>query len=585
MKKLTIIPLLALVIASCGGGNNQTQPQSSDTNTDAAASTASQTSAPSTAKITEDLLKEIWNQLDFHRKADVSLSYSGNSIYYEDFFHLNMCEGEMHVCRIDDSSFKVYFTYLQYSANGDDDSLNDFYVRELTFKDGKLTEDDPQPEFKGYTHGNFFSGDTLQLSNAKSAKRFAWDGKKMVNIMTYDIMAQIAYSGKTMMTTSDLHGKGGEDNNTYKLADYAYFQNKDYDEFFLYCFPNKGDVYNVFFRTYDYQGETIVLDHNKYYYYTYLNGKLQETNNFMPQPGINDFYSNADQFPKEAHDILSAAIAQRDYKYNYQDKTLTISFCPWKEDSRGRVSLPYGIERMLCKQTKDNELYIFPEIKYNWNGTQFVRAPNSKPVEEDVDLLSPFENENGDYGDEDDNNVDQEKLNNFIAALPDHYTDSVYTFHSDGYANPDADFQSADIEYFFPYKSGGYLWFSRHCEGSAGAYFELYGTSVYKNGENKTIKDALPIPDIDDLLIDDQCEKNPELYEGLKKLYNANPADLLRYTYDEYKKVLEVYIYPEDEYDPSWNSDYFDLYNTEFMSFDPYTAKYTWNGERFIKKK
>jgi hypothetical protein len=224
-----------------------------------------------------------------------------------------------------------------------------------------------------------------------------------------------------------------------------------------------------------------------------------------------------------------------------------------------------------CEQWGECDLDLMVQAIYKWDGEKFVRTDIEEP--------------SADNNNEDDNNVDQEKLNKFIAALPDHYTDSVYTFHSDGYANPDADFQSADIEYFFPYKSGGYLWFSRHCEGSAGAYFELYGTSVYKNGENKTIKDALPIPDIDDLLIDDQCEKNPELYEGLKKLYNANPADLLRYTYDEYKKVLEVYIYPEDEYDPSWNSDYFDLYNTEFMSFDPYTAKYTWNGERFIKKK
>ena len=119
--------------------------------------------------------------------------------------------------------------------------------------------------------------------------------------------------------------------------------------------------------------------------YTYSGGKLTKAS-LLPRPGINDYYSNAKDFPKEAAEIIESAI-DNSLTYNYLEGDskdyLTVRFDAMMCDEMGWY-LPKTINGLRKKSSSP-----FPEITYVWDGEKFIRDSDSKPVKEDINLLRP----------------------------------------------------------------------------------------------------------------------------------------------------------------------------------------------------
>jgi hypothetical protein len=102
------------------------------------------------------------------------------------------------------------------------------------------------------------------------------------------------------------------------------------EEGYLDCFPIKTGGYFVMYSTMscgDYE-------HWAYYPYVYKDGVLDKADSMLPTPGIKDYYSNSDQFPKEAAKVLSMSMANPEYSFNNEDGniTLTVGFPAWELD-------------------------------------------------------------------------------------------------------------------------------------------------------------------------------------------------------------------------------------------------------------
>ena len=156
------------------------------------------------------------------------------------------------------------------------------------------------------------------------------------------------------------------------------WQHDPYDEDLeaqLDCFPLNDGSYFVMFAVI----ETGDYEHYLYDYYVYKDKTLTPTDKYMPTPGINDYYSNADKFPKKVVDALKEEIQFYSYTYVQENDKLIVTFNPWACDETG-CSLP---EDLQCFESEDSYCQ-FPTIEYTWKNGQFVRDPESKPREEDL---------------------------------------------------------------------------------------------------------------------------------------------------------------------------------------------------------
>jgi len=235
MKKITIIPLLALVIASCGGGNNQTQSGAPSADT---ATTATTTEQPQASPDKERIAYNILNTI-----AEIKVD------------------------------------------NFDKDAFNEIY----------------------------------------------WNGENDY----YEHLELI-------------------------FDEYAYF----FD-----CFPLKNGGYYVLF-----QNQT----------FTYKDGKLVKGPNFLPKPSIDDFFADADKFPKDARDAIQKKVETASSAYYELDTEQLLMYVRIRSyDKEGNVSFPKALEKLIALDTYDDVPYDmrYPNVRYIWNGEQFVRDPENKPLE------------------------------------------------------------------------------------------------------------------------------------------------------------------------------------------------------------
>ena len=146
----------------------------------------------------------------------------------------------------------------------------------------------------------------------------------------------------------------------------------------LHCYPYKSGGYYVaviWDVVCDCPGEY------RYEYFTYKDGNVTKAKSLFPKPTINDFYSNADKFPKDVFNILKQRISENTYYYFYYDgNNLTASFDGFEWD--GGYEVPKQFKKYY--ETKEAS---FANITYIWDGEKFVRDPQTAPYEEDLALF------------------------------------------------------------------------------------------------------------------------------------------------------------------------------------------------------
>ena len=162
-------------------------------------------------------------------------------------------------------------------------------------------------------------------------------------------------------------------NEIYWNGENDYYEHLEliFDEYayFFDCFPLKNGGYYVLF-----QNET----------FTYKDGKLVKGPNFLPKPSIDDFFADADKFPKDAHDAIQKKVETASSAYYDKDAEQLLVYVGIRNhDKEGNVSFPKALEKLIALDTDDNVPYDmkYPNVRYIWNGEQFVRDPENKPLE------------------------------------------------------------------------------------------------------------------------------------------------------------------------------------------------------------
>lgn len=278
----------------------------------------------------------------------------------------------------------------------------------------------------------------------------------------------------------------------------------------------------------------------------YKDGELESAYNILPRPDARFFYSNYLQFPVTELQLLQRAMG---CIYSIKDDKLCVTLDPYydlKDD------YPETMKKFLEQDS--------PTITFKWKDGEFVPDPENQAVE--LDLYACFGIES-----------DEVRKKKILAALPKHYTDSVYEFSTER-VDVDADFHSGYSDYYFPYKNkeGEYFVLSVFSQSSAGASSCDFSCFNYKDGKTEDLENFLPVPDVNDFVNKDQCEDDPDLCNELKQTYKeySKPYSCDYFSYD---KSLRYFLFFEDE---ELDVKFYDLTNDV-------EVKYKWNGEKFEK--
>ena len=151
------------------------------------------------------------------------------------------------------------------------------------------------------------------------------------------------------------------------------------DPFFsIGCFPLKSGGYYVV------EIISLVCDcpgDYEYNHFIYKDGKLSKTGSLLPKPTLNDFYSNADKFPKAVQTHLTDAVQNRtDYSFVASNNGLDVDFQGYEYD--GEYVVPKFMKAYYAKKGA-----AFAHVNYIWDGEKFVRDPQTSPYEEDLALF------------------------------------------------------------------------------------------------------------------------------------------------------------------------------------------------------
>ena len=329
----------------------------------------------------------------------------------------------------------------------------------------------------------------------------------------------------------------------------------------LHCYPYKNGGYYVlviFDEVCDCPGAY------RYEFFDYKDGNLTKAKSLLPKPTINDFYANADKFPKDIFNILKPrATGNVFHYYDYDSHKLTASFEGFEWDGG------YDVPAPLKKYYEAKEA-SFPSITYIWDGEKFIRDPECEPYEEDLSL----------FGEEvSDAEFNPYNMKQHLAELPNTYTtDSVYfaLIEIDG---SDDNYDRVIIN-AFPYKNGGYLLVAEHSQRVWEGDLTEYETYNYKDGKLAEVDGVLPVPALAEFLDSKKCEGHDNDVKKITELYNKGAAKYIYYNAGG-KQLLYTRCHPQLENLTSddWVSDYDSL-----MKDDRFLPIFKWNGEKFIKQ-
>jgi hypothetical protein len=318
----------------------------------------------------------------------------------------------------------------------------------------------------------------------------------------------------------------------------------------IHCFPYKDNgcaVVVILDLVCDYCG---MASSKEYKLFSYKDGTITKINNLLPKPGIDDFYANAADFPKDTYNDLKKAIASTIWYSVTDDAKLLAEAEVVEWDGEDRI-----LAKSLVPLIDNNESWHYPSTCYIWDGEKFVRAPESKPLTQDLKVFGIATEEISEY-----DKPLCEKIKKLQAKLPTAYADSVYVFTED---SGDGENGRYEKDCFFPYKNGGYLALM-HINKCESGYCSVHDrTFVCKDGIVKPISRVLPEPDYSDFL----KGKNPEQAQLLKRLTND-------FTYDYYEGILSVDVVSDGLEEREQLADLEDYK----------TVNYKWNGEQFVKQ-
>ena len=164
----------------------------------------------------------------------------------------------------------------------------------------------------------------------------------------------------------------------------------DYEGFTLsiYSYPyNTGGYYVLVIWDWKFD----IPDDEEYHSYTFKDGILSKTESPLPTPGIDDFFANADQFPKDACDEIKKRITF--YEYSGGKNSLVVSFHCFQYIG-GKYFFGYKVPKPLQTYFKSRIEYgdddegfyngIPCGVSYRWDGEKFVLSPDHKPFKEDI---------------------------------------------------------------------------------------------------------------------------------------------------------------------------------------------------------
>jgi hypothetical protein len=579
--KQTITPTflaLALTIASCGGGTNV---QNNNDTTAAAQTTAT---PESSATIAGQVAKLLDSNHNFTTNANGGqCKYDGGSEYEHH-------EISFHLYPLNSGGYKVYVCDMTTYTEAPRDS-HEFKFYAKTFNDGRLSDSQAETaitEFASKDSGDgsydvFTFGDsdiTVDIwvgegPNATNKKcTFHWDGEKLVKeqgaeLFAYEIIKQLFTDPKDFERIADELENGigeecGVPREEWGIMEHLKFTAHPDDmypeEGYLDCFPIKTGGYFVMYSTMscgDYE-------HWAYFPYIYKDGVLDKADRMLPTPGIKDYYSNSDQFPKDAAKVLSMAMNNPEYSFNNEDGsiTLTVRFTAMELDERGGV-LPKPLKGFQRK-----EGYYFPTIEYHWDGEKFARNADSKPYKED---LQYFDEVPAEWKTTTAYQVTQ-KLN--LEGFDNQRSDNNYVYYlwKDEFDAP---------QYYvmcFPYKDGGCLVLTGYNCSS----LREYKTYTYKDGSLSESDFKLPLCPLSELLDSQKTGGREQAIAALEEVFKKTPQYVVSYNITLTPDIQEFLI----SYSLSWDAGLSDEVRNQLSGIGKWQdcPKYKWDGENFVKQ-
>lgn len=573
-KSIPTLLALALLAASCGGGSTTQSTTQSDT-TDTTATAA--TPADQVAKLLDSDHKYTTSGNGGQCKYDGDKEY----IHHENSFHMYP---------LNSGGYKVYVCKMTTYTEAPRDSHEfEFYAK--TFKDGRLSDSQAETaitEFASKDSGDgsydvfqfgesdlsidIWVGEGPDATNKKCT--FHWDGEKLVKeqgaeLFAYEILKQLFKDPKEFERIADEIENGTEEGGGYPREEWGVMEHLRFtahpddmypEEGYLDCFPIKTGGYFVMYSTMscgDYE-------HWAYYPYVYKDGVLDKADSMLPTPGIKDYYSNSDQFPKEAAKVLSMSMANPEYSFSNEDGniTLTVRFVAWELDERGGV-LPKPLKGFQRKE--DN---YFPTIQYHWDGEKFARNADSKPWKEDLkyfDEIPPEWKSTIAY-----QVVQKLNLEDFDNQKCDNNV--FYELWKDEFDAP------RYCVMCFPYKDGGYLVLTGYNSTS----LREYKTYTYKDGNLTESDYRLPLCALSELLDPEKTDGREQAIAALEEVFKKTPQYVATYNVIDNPDFQELTIL----YSLSWDADLPNEVRNQVSNVGTWqnNPKYKWDGEQFVRK-
>ena len=153
-----------------------------------------------------------------------------------------------------------------------------------------------------------------------------------------------------------------------------------------YFFPKKSGGYDIIVVATNAGGDAYEPTY-EYSRFAYSNGQLTRADKII-NLSINDFYSNADQFPEAGADGIKDAIENSPCYSDIDETSLSVTFFPWNFEGDDPEEAEFVLPAVLSGfENKEGDK--FPKIKFVWDGETFVRDPESKPIEEDLKYFEP----------------------------------------------------------------------------------------------------------------------------------------------------------------------------------------------------
>jgi hypothetical protein len=579
--KPIIIPIFALVIASCGGGNNnQTQGGSNATDT-----STTNTNTASTQKAGDNdrvYLSDLPGPFaTFVEKLPVSPAHSprkdvayrtsgeekdGKQISYTFCAFPKKDGGYIELCAITESQdgclkSKSYDTYIDteeymkriqnvlpvppLNTNKKAGHEADFNAFEAIYKtrpddfiyyfiksDGEIRAvlQPPSSDIPGWNDKCYDF-----INQNYNPPTYRWDGEKFVQV---DKFAEF------------LNGLSkSPDKPVYHFSDGYSIQEQFCDaDINFYAFPKKDGGY-MSIVSYNEQCEASMWWNDSTY--NFQNGKIQGAGGILPVP---EMITLLDPEKCKGKDAQVQNIIKQ---YNGNPR----GYLLYRIQDDGTMSV--SAEGAGCENWGEIDLELMVNATYKWDGEKFVRT--------DSNAAAPA-----------DNAVAKEVFKKQFPKTKNIEWYEETPLKCFGYPESESEGCGAsEAVACYPLKDGGYMvTFTSEFSGPGCASEYRFWTEKYKDGKLTGVDGVLPVPNLEDLLNPDKAaDYKSDVAKFKSELFDENPHSFICYEFQP-PKTLTVRLHP-------WDCENA-YYNMDKVMLDPYNDDkvpvYIWDDEKFVKQ-